>query len=49
LFRPIVEEARLCLKEGVAARAEDIDLAMVMGTGFAPFRGGPMRWAEDDG
>lgn len=46
LFRPVVEEARLALKEGVVARAEDIDLAMVMGTGFAPFRGGPMRWAE---
>lgn len=36
-------EARLCLDEGVADTADDIDLAMVLGTGYAPFRGGPMQ------
>ena len=40
-----MNEAARCLEEGVAARAEDVDLAMVMGTGFAPFRSGPLRWA----
>ena len=35
-------EAELCLNEGIARDAEDIDFAMVMGTGFAPFRGGPL-------
>jgi 3-hydroxyacyl-CoA dehydrogenase/enoyl-CoA hydratase/3-hydroxybutyryl-CoA epimerase len=40
----MVTEAKLCLKEGVARDADDIDLAMVMGTGFAPFRGGPLAW-----
>ena len=35
-------EAARCLKEGVAASAADIDLAMVLGTGYAPFRGGPL-------
>ena len=35
-------EAARCLKEGVAASAGDIDLAMVLGTGYAPFRGGPL-------
>ena len=35
-------EAALCLKEGCAASAGDIDLAMVLGTGYAPFRGGPL-------
>ena len=42
----MVEEAKLCLKEGVARDADDIDFAMVMGTGFAPFRGGPLAWDE---
>ncbi len=37
------QEAKLCLKEGVAETSEDIDLAMVLGTGYPPFRGGPMQ------
>ncbi len=41
----MVNEAARCVEEGVAA-AEDIDLAMVLGTGFAPFTGGPLRYAE---
>ncbi len=36
------QEAILCLKEGVASCAEDINLAMIMGTGYPPFRGGPL-------
>ncbi len=49
LILPIINEACLCLEEGVAGRPEDVDLAMVFGTGFAPFRGGPMRYAETRG
>ena len=44
LVYPVINEGALCLAEGVARRAEDIDLAMVFGTGFAPFRGGPMQY-----
>ncbi len=36
-------EAQLCLDERVAETPEDIDLAMVLGTGYAPFRGGPLE------
>lgn len=36
-------EAKLCLEEGVAETADDIDLAMILGTGYPPFRGGPME------
>lgn len=36
------DEARRCLKDGVATKASDVDLAMVLGTGYAPFRGGPL-------
>jgi len=49
LVYPIVNEGARCLDEGIARRSEDIDLAMVFGTGFAPFRGGPMRYAESVG
>ncbi len=37
-------EARLCLDEHIAETADDIDLAMVLGTGYAPFRGGPLQY-----
>jgi 3-hydroxyacyl-CoA dehydrogenase/enoyl-CoA hydratase/3-hydroxybutyryl-CoA epimerase len=45
----MVNEAAACLGESVAANAGDIDLAMVMGTGWAPFRGGPLRYADSLG
>lgn len=45
----MVNEAARCLEEGVAQRAEDVDVAMVMGTGFAPFRGGLIRYADERG
>ncbi len=43
---PMINEAARCLEEGLVEAPEDVDLAMVMGTGFAPFRGGPLRWAD---
>ncbi|MCI0457700.1 MAG: 3-hydroxyacyl-CoA dehydrogenase NAD-binding domain-containing protein [Gemmataceae bacterium] len=42
-------EAAACLGEAIAASAEVIDLAMVLGTGWAPHRGGPLRYAADRG
>jgi 3-hydroxyacyl-CoA dehydrogenase/enoyl-CoA hydratase/3-hydroxybutyryl-CoA epimerase len=45
----MVNEAARCLEERVAATPADIDFAMVMGTGFAPFRGGPLRYADQAG
>lgn len=41
----MAREARLCLDEKVAASADDIDLAMILGTGYPPFRGGPMQFS----
>ncbi|HEY1122482.1 MAG TPA: 3-hydroxyacyl-CoA dehydrogenase NAD-binding domain-containing protein, partial [Haloferula sp.] len=43
LSHAMSNEARLCLNEGIAETADDIDLAMVLGTGYAPFRGGPLQ------
>ncbi|MGJ8654639.1 MAG: 3-hydroxyacyl-CoA dehydrogenase NAD-binding domain-containing protein [Opitutaceae bacterium] len=42
------KEAALCLDENIADTPEDIDFAMVMGTGYAPFRGGPLRYSDDN-
>jgi len=46
LTRLMTEEAAHCLDEEIAESAESIDFAMVMGTGYAPFRGGPLRHAD---
>jgi 3-hydroxyacyl-CoA dehydrogenase/enoyl-CoA hydratase/3-hydroxybutyryl-CoA epimerase len=40
------EEASRCLDEEIADSPASIDFAMVMGTGYAPFRGGPLRYAD---
>ncbi len=42
----MINEAARCLEEKVVASADDVDFGMVMGTGFAPFRGGPLRHAD---
>lgn len=45
----MANEAWRCLEERVAESADDIDFAMIYGTGFAAFRGGPMTWIQDFG
>lgn len=45
----MVNEAARCLEEEVVREATDVDFAMIMGTGFAPFRGGPLRYADTAG
>jgi len=45
----MVNEAAMAFGEGLAERAEVIDLAMVLGTGWAPHRGGPLRYADERG
>jgi 3-hydroxyacyl-CoA dehydrogenase / enoyl-CoA hydratase / 3-hydroxybutyryl-CoA epimerase len=42
----MVNEAARCVEEKIAAGPAVIDFAMVMGAGFAPFRGGPLRHAD---
>jgi 3-hydroxyacyl-CoA dehydrogenase/enoyl-CoA hydratase/3-hydroxybutyryl-CoA epimerase len=42
----MVNESARCLEEQVVADAATVDFAIVMGTGFAPFRGGPLRYAD---
>jgi 3-hydroxyacyl-CoA dehydrogenase / enoyl-CoA hydratase / 3-hydroxybutyryl-CoA epimerase len=45
----MVNEAARCVEEKVVASPEDADYGMLLGTGFAPFRGGPLRFAEHFG
>ena len=41
-----LNEAARCLAEDVVASPEDVDFGMILGTGWAPFRGGPLRHAD---
>jgi 3-hydroxyacyl-CoA dehydrogenase/enoyl-CoA hydratase/3-hydroxybutyryl-CoA epimerase len=42
----MVNEGARCVEEGVVAHADLVDLAMVFGAGFPPFRGGVLRHAD---
>ncbi len=43
---PMINEASRALAEGVVATPGEVDLGMIMGTGFPPFRGGLLRYAD---
>ena len=49
LIYPMINEVGFCMQEGVVTESWMADLAMVLGTGFAPFQGGPMTLAESIG
>lgn len=49
LVLQFVNEAVACLREGVVEDPDLLDAGMVFGTGFAPFRGGPIRYARERG
>jgi 3-hydroxyacyl-CoA dehydrogenase / enoyl-CoA hydratase / 3-hydroxybutyryl-CoA epimerase len=44
-----LNEAARCLAERIVTAPEDVDFAMILGTGWAPFRGGPLRYADSLG
>jgi 3-hydroxyacyl-CoA dehydrogenase/enoyl-CoA hydratase/3-hydroxybutyryl-CoA epimerase len=45
----MINEAVRCLAEGIVRRPEDVDVGMIFGTGFPPFRGGLLRYADARG
>ena len=49
LLLPMLNEAVACLHDGVVADAELLDAGVIFGTGFAPFRGGPIQHIRDTG
>ncbi|MGR3313613.1 3-hydroxyacyl-CoA dehydrogenase NAD-binding domain-containing protein [Roseovarius indicus] len=46
LILPMCNAAVECLRKGVASDADTIDGAVIFGTGWAPFRGGPLHYAK---
>lgn len=49
LILPMLDVCVTCLREGIVADEQIVDGAMIFGTGFAPFRGGPMHYARTRG
>ena len=49
MILPMVNEAVACLAEGVVDDADLLDAGVIFGTGFAPFRGGPLQYARSEG
>jgi 3-hydroxyacyl-CoA dehydrogenase/enoyl-CoA hydratase/3-hydroxybutyryl-CoA epimerase len=49
LILPMVNEAIACLHDGVVSDADLLDAGVIFGTGFAPFRGGPVNYARERG
>ncbi|MGZ3656871.1 MAG: 3-hydroxyacyl-CoA dehydrogenase NAD-binding domain-containing protein [Bdellovibrionota bacterium] len=46
---PMINEAALALADSVVKTPGEVDLGMIMGTGFPPFRGGLLRFADSEG
>ena len=46
---PMCLEAVRCLEDGIAASATDVDLSLIYGVGFPPFRGGALHYIDDIG
>jgi 3-hydroxyacyl-CoA dehydrogenase/enoyl-CoA hydratase/3-hydroxybutyryl-CoA epimerase len=49
LILPMLNEAVACLHDGVVADADLLDAGVIFGTGFAPFRGGPIQYIRATG
>jgi 3-hydroxyacyl-CoA dehydrogenase/enoyl-CoA hydratase/3-hydroxybutyryl-CoA epimerase len=47
LVAPMIAEAKKALDEGVVESADLVDAGMIFGTGFAPFRGGPLHYKKN--
>ena len=49
LLLPLINEAVACLHEGIVTDADLLDAGVIFGAGFAPFTGGPVRYARARG
>jgi len=49
LVLPMLNESVACLHDGVVADADLLDAGVIFGTGFAPFRGGPIHYIRSEG
>jgi 3-hydroxyacyl-CoA dehydrogenase/enoyl-CoA hydratase/3-hydroxybutyryl-CoA epimerase len=46
---PMINEASIILDEGLVSTPGDVDLSLIFGIGFPPFRGGLLRFADAQG
>jgi 3-hydroxyacyl-CoA dehydrogenase/enoyl-CoA hydratase/3-hydroxybutyryl-CoA epimerase len=49
MISPMLNEAVACLHDGVVDDADLLDAGVIFGTGFAPFRGGPIQYIRSEG
>jgi 3-hydroxyacyl-CoA dehydrogenase/enoyl-CoA hydratase/3-hydroxybutyryl-CoA epimerase len=49
LILPMINEAANILQDGIVDDAKTVDLGMIFGTGFPPFRGGLLKYADSEG
>ncbi|SEJ56744.1 3-hydroxyacyl-CoA dehydrogenase NAD-binding domain-containing protein [Frateuria terrea] len=49
MILPMINEAVACLADGVVDDADLLDAGVIFGTGFAPFRGGPIQYVRSEG
>ncbi|VAW53274.1 Enoyl-CoA hydratase / 3-hydroxyacyl-CoA dehydrogenase / 3-hydroxybutyryl-CoA epimerase [hydrothermal vent metagenome] len=49
LVMRLINEAVACLHEGIVDKEDLIDAGVIFGTGFAPFRGGPLEYIKNEG
>lgn len=49
LFLPMLLEATKVLEEKIVREPADVDMGLILGIGFPPFRGGILRWCDSQG
>ncbi len=49
LIFPMINEAANCLEDKIVEKVDDLDLAMIFGIGFPPFKGGLLKYADSKG
>jgi 3-hydroxyacyl-CoA dehydrogenase/enoyl-CoA hydratase/3-hydroxybutyryl-CoA epimerase/enoyl-CoA isomerase len=49
MMLPMIFECSRCLEDGIVEQAYEVDLSMLYGLGFPPFRGGVLRYADELG
>ena len=49
MILPMINEAVACLADGVVDHPDLLDAGVIFGTGFAPFRGGPIQYVRSEG
>ena len=49
MMLPMLMESSRCLEDGIVNSPAEVDMALIYGLGFPPFRGGIFRWADEFG